>query len=172
MHACPAELRPESHLRLVDVLDGPNAVQFVRDAPVDQDEPGNGYHDTGHNDRNDGQDCNQGEAAAAVVLAKHILSCSMTRRRGVGLRRPNAYIFTASGDNAIVFLSHCEQDLTHHAACSERSKMLQDAPRRGCCRTGAPRGLPFLLRLPVAPRAFIRTINSCISWRPPTCSHT
>jgi len=39
---------------------------------------------------------------------------------------PNAYVFTASGNSALVFMSHCEQHLTHHATCSERSKMLQE----------------------------------------------
>ena len=40
-----------------------------------------------------------------------------------------AYVLTASGNDAILSMSHRKQDLTHHPPCSGRSKMLHDDVR-------------------------------------------
>jgi hypothetical protein len=51
--------------------------------------------------------------------------CQATPRTSSGTIVPNAHVFTAFGNSAIASMSHCEQDLTHHATCSARSKMLR-----------------------------------------------
>ena len=47
---------------------------------------------------------------------------------------PNAYVFTAFGNSAMISMSHCKQDLTHHATCSARSEMLRARCRQGLFR--------------------------------------
>ena len=42
-----------------------------------------------------------------------------------GRQVPDAYVFTAFGNSAIISMSPCKQDLTHHSTCSARSKMLR-----------------------------------------------
>jgi hypothetical protein len=59
---------------------------------------------------------------------------------------PNAYVFTAFGNSAIISMSPCKQDLTHHATCSVRSKMLRARRWQGVFRYQAikcRRGVSF-----------------------------